>query len=197
MRTSYVPLMHCEKMPVTEMSFRQLAVIEFLVTQGNSAELPTRDLQRPNDKAWNGVIAHRPKRSRKQCPPPAKLWESSFGILRGAYWSTFWKNKKRSVQLATFRRFVKNVRRRKLSSFNMTTWGLTLHVWPCRQFKRTAGTALPSTLQSGFGSLRLPLVRALERSPERSLLRDWRGSSGSREKLVPRSWNWLTPQRHF
>jgi hypothetical protein len=40
-------------------------------------------------------------------------------------------------------RFVKNVRRRKLSSFNMTTRGLTLHVWPCRQFKRTAGNCSP------------------------------------------------------
>jgi hypothetical protein len=36
-------------------------------------------------------------------------------------------------------RFLKNVRRRKLSSFNMTKRGLTLHVWPCRQFKRTVG----------------------------------------------------------
>jgi hypothetical protein len=34
------------------------------------------------------------------------------------------------------------------------------------------GTALPSILQSGFGPLRLPLVRILERSPERSPLRD-------------------------
>jgi hypothetical protein len=40
-------------------------------------------------------------------------------------------------------RFVKNVRRRKLSSFNMTTRGLTLNVWPCRQFKRTARNCSP------------------------------------------------------
>jgi hypothetical protein len=33
------------------------------------------------------------------------------------------------------------------------------------------GTALPTTLQPGFGPLRLPPVRALERSPERSPLR--------------------------
>jgi hypothetical protein len=59
----------------------------------------------------------------------------SFGIVRDAYRSTFWKKSKRSMQLATFRRltnfvvrFVKNVRRRKLSSFNMTTRGLALHV---------------------------------------------------------------------
>jgi hypothetical protein len=36
-RTSYVPAMHCEKMGITETSFRQCAVIEFLVTEGNSA----------------------------------------------------------------------------------------------------------------------------------------------------------------
>jgi transposase len=37
MRTSYVLVMHCEKMAVTDMSFRQHAVIEFLVKEGNSA----------------------------------------------------------------------------------------------------------------------------------------------------------------
>jgi chorismate mutase len=37
MRTSYVPVMHCEKMSVTDMSLRQRAVIEFLVKEGNSA----------------------------------------------------------------------------------------------------------------------------------------------------------------
>jgi hypothetical protein len=37
MRTSHVPVMHCEKMPVTYMSFRQHAVIEFTVSEGNSA----------------------------------------------------------------------------------------------------------------------------------------------------------------
>jgi hypothetical protein len=35
MRPSYVPVMHCEKMAVTEM-FRQVAVIEFLVKEGSS-----------------------------------------------------------------------------------------------------------------------------------------------------------------
>jgi hypothetical protein len=62
------------------------------------------------------------------------------------------------MQPATFRRstnfvvrFVKNVRSRKLSSFNMTTRGLTLHVWPCSQFKKERlGTALISALQSGL-----------------------------------------------
>jgi hypothetical protein len=37
MSTSYVPVMHCEKMAVTGMSFYQRAVIEFLVKEGKSA----------------------------------------------------------------------------------------------------------------------------------------------------------------
>jgi imidazoleglycerol phosphate dehydratase HisB len=37
MSTSYVPVAHCEKMAVTDLSFRQRAVIEFLVKEGNSA----------------------------------------------------------------------------------------------------------------------------------------------------------------
>jgi hypothetical protein len=37
MRISYVPIMHCEKMAVTDMSFRQRAVIKFHVKEGNSA----------------------------------------------------------------------------------------------------------------------------------------------------------------
>jgi len=37
MRTSYVPVTHCEKMAVTNMSFCQRAVIEFPVKEGNSA----------------------------------------------------------------------------------------------------------------------------------------------------------------
>jgi transposase len=37
MRTSYVSVMHCKKMAVTDVSFRQGATIEFLVEEGNSA----------------------------------------------------------------------------------------------------------------------------------------------------------------
>jgi hypothetical protein len=48
--------------------------------------------QRPNDKAWNGITPHYPKReSRKQYPLAAKLWEMSFGIMKDSYCSTFWK----------------------------------------------------------------------------------------------------------
>jgi hypothetical protein len=37
MRISYPPIMHCEKMAVTDVSFRQRAVIEFLVKERKSA----------------------------------------------------------------------------------------------------------------------------------------------------------------
>jgi len=37
MRISYVPVMHFEKMGVTDISFRQRAVTEFRVKEGNSA----------------------------------------------------------------------------------------------------------------------------------------------------------------
>jgi transposase len=36
MRISYAPVMHCEKMAVTDITFRQRDVIEFLVKEGNS-----------------------------------------------------------------------------------------------------------------------------------------------------------------
>jgi hypothetical protein len=39
MRTTYVPVMHCENFAVTDMKFRHSSVIEFLVTEGNSAEV--------------------------------------------------------------------------------------------------------------------------------------------------------------
>jgi hypothetical protein len=39
MRTSYIPAMRSENFFLTDMSFRQQAVIEFLVKKGNSAEV--------------------------------------------------------------------------------------------------------------------------------------------------------------
>jgi hypothetical protein len=36
-RTSYVPVMHCEKMAVTDMSFRERDIIEFLVKEGKTS----------------------------------------------------------------------------------------------------------------------------------------------------------------
>jgi hypothetical protein len=50
MRTFYIPVMLCEKMAFTDLSFRQHAVIEFLVKERNSA----------------GVIHERPSETKKQ-----------------------------------------------------------------------------------------------------------------------------------
>jgi hypothetical protein len=47
--------------------------------------------------------------------------------------------------------------------------GFPVSLWVQRYTERL-GAALPSILQSGLGPLRLPLVRAFERSPERSPL---------------------------
>jgi hypothetical protein len=46
-------------------------VVEFPVETGQ--ESSTRDFQGPRDKAWNDVTPHRPKRSGKQYPWPAKF----------------------------------------------------------------------------------------------------------------------------
>jgi hypothetical protein len=44
MITSYVPVMRCEKMAVTDIPFRQRALVEFFVKKGNSAGSPTSDV---------------------------------------------------------------------------------------------------------------------------------------------------------
>jgi len=114
----------------------------------------------------------------------------------------FGKKGKWSVHLATFihstnfvLRFVKNARRRKQPTIN-TTRAPTLHVRTLvDNLKERLGSALPTTLQSGYGPFRLPLVRTIERSPEKSPLQYWRGCPGSCAKLVARSWNGLLPQR--
>jgi hypothetical protein len=45
MRTSYVLVVHCEKMAVTDVSFRQRAVIEFLVKEENSVGVTYKGLR--------------------------------------------------------------------------------------------------------------------------------------------------------
>jgi hypothetical protein len=61
--TSYVPVIHCEKMGVTDVSFRQCAIIESLVKEGNSAEVMYERLLGVFGDAW---MPHRPKRSRER-----------------------------------------------------------------------------------------------------------------------------------
>jgi hypothetical protein len=58
-------------------------------------------------------------------------------------------------------------------------------VWPWKQ-KERLGTAISSTLQSGHGPLRLPLVLALEKSSYRSPLQD-----KTDEAVQEAMWSWL------
>jgi hypothetical protein len=95
-------------------------------------------------------------------------------------------------------RFVKKVRRRKLSSsFNMIKQGITPHVWPCRQFKRTAENSSPIHPAVRIWSSQTTTCSSPWKITWRSPQRDWRGSAGSREKLVARSWHGLLRQRNF
>jgi hypothetical protein len=164
--------------------------LNFLWKRETRQESSTSDFQRLNDKAWNDITLHCPKRRSQNSTRPADLWELSFGGVSDSYWSTLREKGKRSMQPATFRRptnlvvrFVKSVRGRKLSSFNMTTLALTLHVWPYRQFKRTPGNSSPINPRVRIWAFRLPLVRVLENSPDRSPLRNWR-CSPSRNRLI-------------
>jgi hypothetical protein len=63
-------------MAVTDMSFRQRAVTEFLVKEGNSAGVNYERLSATNDKARNGITPHRPKKKKPKIAP-------SFGIVEG------------------------------------------------------------------------------------------------------------------
>jgi hypothetical protein len=200
MRSSYVPVMHREKMTVTDMTFRQRTVTELLVRNFSGViyeRLP---------EAWNGIRPHRPKRrSRKQCPRSENLSELSFGIVRDKYRSTFWKKKSGNDRCSSLRSDAQQTsscaswKTSEEENCHPSTWQREASHCTSEladDSKEQLGTALPSTLQSEFGPLRLPLVQALERSPERSPLRDWRGSPGSRANLVARSWNELLQQRH-
>jgi hypothetical protein len=44
MHNSYIPIMHCKKMVVTDMLFHQCAVIEFLMKEVNSAGVICKQL---------------------------------------------------------------------------------------------------------------------------------------------------------
>jgi hypothetical protein len=126
---------HCEKMVVTDMSFHQRAATEFLVIEGNSAAVMYERLRGVYGDVFMGASSVRWVKHFKDGNTDIAD-QRRYGRSRGMHTDRrFGKRGKRSVQFATFRRsinfvvrFVKNVRRRKLSSFNMTTRGLTLHV---------------------------------------------------------------------
>jgi transposase len=97
--------MQCEKMAVVEVYFRQRAVIEFLVKEGNSAGVIYERIRGVYGDVYMGASS-------------VRRWVKHFkdgntdigdhprsGRQRNCCnWSTFWKKGKRSMQLATFRR---------------------------------------------------------------------------------------------
>jgi hypothetical protein len=59
MRISSLPVMGCEKMAVTNISFRQCSVIEFVVKEGNSAAVTYERLRGVYEDVCMGVISVR------------------------------------------------------------------------------------------------------------------------------------------
>jgi transposase len=173
--------MHCEKMAVTDM-FRQRAVIEFLVKEGNSAGIIYERLRDVCGDVCMGASSVRRWVEHFKDGNTDIANQSRCGQPRTA---TTERNKQKVDELIRQDRritargiakqltvghhgveeMMENLGYRK---FVPTGFPVCLRVQ--RNTKRL-GTLLPSTLQSKFGSLRLPLVRILERSPERSPLR--------------------------
>jgi hypothetical protein len=115
--------MYYEKMAVTDVSFLHSVVIEFLMKGSRrTTEVGfTISTLRPNDKAWNGVKAENSKLTGKVTG--TVLWDSQGCKLVDFMGRGETLNAARYVQTLNkfVMRFVKNVRRRKLPSFNMTT----------------------------------------------------------------------------
>jgi transposase len=208
MRTSYVLVMHCGKMAVTNMSFRQNAVIEFRMREGNSTGIIYERLSgmygdvcigASSVRRWvkhfkdgNTEIVDQPRCGRPRTAATERNKQKVDELIRQDRKITF---REIAAQLGVGHHAVQGM-------MDILGYRKVYSRWVPRLFTgteehRTAGTALPSTPQSCFEPLRLQHVRVLERSPERSPLRDWRGSLGSRAKLVAKSWNGLLPQRHF
>jgi transposase len=174
MQTFYVPVMHCEKMAVTDMSFRQCAVIEFL-KEGNSAAVIYERLRDVYGDVCMGVssvrrwvkhfkdgntdIADQPLCGRPRTAATEHSKQKVDEFVRQDRRITV---REIAAQLGVRHHAVQEVmeilRYRKVCS----RWASRLLTGTDRKTK-WLGTALPSTLQTGLGPLRLPLVRALER----------------------------------
>jgi transposase len=179
MRTSYVPIMHCEKMAVTEMSFRQCAVIEFLLKEGNSAAviyerlrcvygdvcMGTSSVRRwmKHFKDGNTDIADQPRCSQQRTAATELNEQKVDELIRQDRRITF---REIAAQLGMGHQAVQEILGYR------KVWSRWVPRLLTDNSKERLGTAFPSTLQSGFCHLRLPFVRALERSSDRAPLRD-------------------------
>jgi hypothetical protein len=156
MCTSYVPFMHCEKIAATYMSFRQRAVTEFLLEVGNSAGViydRLRDVYGDvcmgvsNVRRWvkhfkdgNTDIADQPRCGRPRTVATVREIVAQLGVGHLAV--------QEMMGILGIGKFI--------------PIGFPFCLRVQRNTKRL-GAALPSTLHSGYGPLRLPLVRAFER----------------------------------
>jgi hypothetical protein len=127
--------------------FRQRAVIEFLVKEGNLAGVIYGRLLGVCRNAYMGASSVR------RFPRPARLWELSFGVVRDAYWSTFLEKGKtidasRHVQtLNKLRRALREKRPKKK----------TLILQRDNAMPHTAHLTLQTTQKNGWDLLSHPL----------------------------------------
>jgi transposase len=166
--------MHCEKMAVTDMSFRQYAVTEFLVKEGNSAGVIYERLHAVYGDACMGVSSVRrwvkhfkdgntDRADQPRCDPPRtaateRNKRKVDELIRQDRRITF---RDIAAQLGVGHRAVQGMME-TLGYRNFIPAGFPVCLRVQRNTKRL-GTALPYNLQPRFGPLRLP---------ERSLLRD-------------------------
>jgi hypothetical protein len=169
-------------MAVTDISFRQRTVIEFPVKEGNSAVVIYERLRGVYGDVCMGVstvrtwVKHFKDGNTDIADQPRCDWQITAATER---------NKQKFNELIREDQRITEKLQRSLEWGTMRSrrwWGfwdtgkfIPVRFPVCLRVERNTkrlGTALPSTLQSGFGVPRLPLVRALERLPERSPLRD-------------------------
>jgi transposase len=208
MRTSYVPVMHCEQMAITDLWFRQRAFTEFLVKEGNSAAVIYEWLRvvsgdvcmgASSVRRWvkhfkdgNTDIADQPRCGRLRTAASERNKQKVYELISQDRRITV---RETAVQLRVGHHAVQEM-------MEILGYRKICSRWVPRLFM---GTEENKT--AGNCSLIHPTVRIwppqttaysdLEASSERWPLRDWRGSPGSREKLVARSWYGLLQRRQF
>jgi hypothetical protein len=89
-RNSYIPVMHREKMAVTDLSFRQRAAIEFLAKEGNS---PGVTYERLSETRRQNMEWHHTTPPKTKMPKTVRLLGKVTGTAvsdsEGYIWSTF------------------------------------------------------------------------------------------------------------
>jgi hypothetical protein len=180
MRTSYVPVIHCQEVTVIDISFRQRAVIELLVKERNSAAVIYERLRRASGdvcmgasyvRRWvkhfkdgNTDIADQPRCGRMGTAAPGLVDFLGKGETINAARYVQMLNKLRSALRE--KRPKKKTVVLQHDNARPHTARLTLQTIQKNGWK----LFFPFTLQSGLGPLRISLVWALEKSPERSSL---------------------------